>query len=350
MITATPNLEELKAKQKRLVSERRAKRNQVRVKLWDDEDEQETQYPFAGIKNVEEDAACIYCNSLYSQSKPAKDECALNCRATGMNFFATLNKTVIDGTPCLFPIAHTGKAAPKGTRGICIDGYCKAKMEHSSAKLMLKKLARETYAIEKPSGSKNIQTTTVINSEVPENDTNKVKEVEYPITEEPFEADIIPESSHIVSLSFEDLSNYKQTDKADLCYRIIPPNTSIEDNNVILMKVMNSKMGQHENELPKETEDEANTDFSSFDSVKDFLCTQSPSSSSSSNTSSESSTSSSNSNEENEEQVGNIPPNETEIKKRGRKTKADPLSSIKEKAKRLNLWVSLLIKLKKKKK
>ncbi|CAG9860808.1 unnamed protein product [Phyllotreta striolata] len=56
----------------------------------------------------------------------AKDECALNCRAIGMNFFATLNKTVIDGTSCLYPVAHTGKAAPKGTKGICIDGYCKA--------------------------------------------------------------------------------------------------------------------------------------------------------------------------------------------------------------------------------
>ncbi|CAH1991462.1 unnamed protein product [Acanthoscelides obtectus] len=54
-----------------------------------------------------------------------KDECALNCRAVGMNFFATLNKTVIDGTPCLYPVTHTGKAAPRGTRGVCVGGYCK---------------------------------------------------------------------------------------------------------------------------------------------------------------------------------------------------------------------------------
>ncbi|XP_056633322.1 thrombospondin type-1 domain-containing protein 4 isoform X2 [Diorhabda sublineata] len=60
----------------------------------------------------------------------AKDECALNCRAIGMNFFATLNKTVIDGTLCLYPITHTGKAAPKGTRGICIDGFCKVVNSH----------------------------------------------------------------------------------------------------------------------------------------------------------------------------------------------------------------------------
>nr|CAI5863547.1 unnamed protein product [Callosobruchus analis] len=54
-----------------------------------------------------------------------KDECALNCRAVGMNFFATLNKTVIDGTSCLYPATHTGRSAPRGTRGVCVGGYCK---------------------------------------------------------------------------------------------------------------------------------------------------------------------------------------------------------------------------------
>lgn len=54
-----------------------------------------------------------------------KAECALNCRPRGLSFYATLNKTVIDGTPCHHPVAYTGKAAPKGTRGVCIDGYCK---------------------------------------------------------------------------------------------------------------------------------------------------------------------------------------------------------------------------------
>ncbi|KAL3288917.1 hypothetical protein HHI36_003362 [Cryptolaemus montrouzieri] len=52
-------------------------------------------------------------------------ECALNCRPIGMNFYATLNKTVIDGTPCLRPITSTGKAAPQGTRGVCVVGVCK---------------------------------------------------------------------------------------------------------------------------------------------------------------------------------------------------------------------------------
>ncbi|XP_066245264.1 thrombospondin type-1 domain-containing protein 4 isoform X1 [Euwallacea similis] len=53
-------------------------------------------------------------------------ECALNCRPVGMKFYATFNKTVIDGTPCYRPVTSTGKSAPKGTKGVCIDGYCKS--------------------------------------------------------------------------------------------------------------------------------------------------------------------------------------------------------------------------------
>ncbi|XP_060516907.1 thrombospondin type-1 domain-containing protein 4 [Cylas formicarius] len=56
----------------------------------------------------------------------AQAECTLNCRPVGMSFYATLNKTVIDGTPCFHPVTSTGKAAPKGTKGVCIDGYCKS--------------------------------------------------------------------------------------------------------------------------------------------------------------------------------------------------------------------------------
>ncbi|XP_030764113.1 thrombospondin type-1 domain-containing protein 4-like [Sitophilus oryzae] len=56
----------------------------------------------------------------------AQTECTLNCRPRGLNFYATLNKTVIDGTPCYHPVTSTGKAAHKGTRGLCIDGYCKS--------------------------------------------------------------------------------------------------------------------------------------------------------------------------------------------------------------------------------
>ncbi|XP_076267689.1 thrombospondin type 1 domain containing lonely heart isoform X2 [Rhynchophorus ferrugineus] len=56
----------------------------------------------------------------------AQTECILNCRPRGQNFYATLNKTVIDGTPCNHPMTATGKAAPRGTRGVCIEGYCKS--------------------------------------------------------------------------------------------------------------------------------------------------------------------------------------------------------------------------------
>ncbi|KAK4883804.1 hypothetical protein RN001_000075 [Aquatica leii] len=53
------------------------------------------------------------------------EECALNCRPIGMGFYATLNKTVIDGTSCLHPLTATGKAAPRGTPGLCVEGCCK---------------------------------------------------------------------------------------------------------------------------------------------------------------------------------------------------------------------------------
>lgn len=42
-----------------------------------------------------------------------------------MSFYAILNKTVIDGTPCTRPISSTGKPAPHGTRGVCVLGQCK---------------------------------------------------------------------------------------------------------------------------------------------------------------------------------------------------------------------------------
>ncbi|XP_008195650.1 thrombospondin type-1 domain-containing protein 4 [Tribolium castaneum] len=56
----------------------------------------------------------------------APDECALNCRASGLNFYATLNKTVIDGTSCSRPLTSYGRPAPRGTRGVCIEGSCKS--------------------------------------------------------------------------------------------------------------------------------------------------------------------------------------------------------------------------------
>nr|XP_022913821.1 thrombospondin type-1 domain-containing protein 4 isoform X1 [Onthophagus taurus] len=53
------------------------------------------------------------------------DECALNCLAIGGGFYATLNQTVIDGTSCFKPTTNTGKSAPLGIRGVCVEGHCK---------------------------------------------------------------------------------------------------------------------------------------------------------------------------------------------------------------------------------
>lgn len=44
------------------------------------------------------------------------DSCALNCRAVGLSFYATLNRTVIDGTKCGLPDANR----------ICVAGRCMA--------------------------------------------------------------------------------------------------------------------------------------------------------------------------------------------------------------------------------
>lgn len=50
-------------------------------------------------------------------------ECELNCKPLGMKYFATLNSTVIDGTPCEKP-AEYYRSNYKG-RAMCIDGICK---------------------------------------------------------------------------------------------------------------------------------------------------------------------------------------------------------------------------------
>lgn len=52
-------------------------------------------------------------------------ECVLNCRAVGMGFYAQLNNTVWDGTPCTRPMTHNMQLAPAGTRGVCVAGHCK---------------------------------------------------------------------------------------------------------------------------------------------------------------------------------------------------------------------------------
>ncbi|KAK9874022.1 hypothetical protein WA026_002376 [Henosepilachna vigintioctopunctata] len=47
----------------------------------------------------------------------------------GMNFYARLNRTVIDGTPCTRPKTSTGRDAPHGTKGVCVFGTCKISMK-----------------------------------------------------------------------------------------------------------------------------------------------------------------------------------------------------------------------------
>jgi len=47
---------------------------------------------------------------------PAPNKCELNCRAVGFRFYATLNKTAVDGTPC---------NGAGGERWVCVSGLCK---------------------------------------------------------------------------------------------------------------------------------------------------------------------------------------------------------------------------------
>lgn len=50
-------------------------------------------------------------------------ECELNCKPIGMKYFATLNRTVIDGTPCSKPMEYFRRNNSK--RAVCVDGICK---------------------------------------------------------------------------------------------------------------------------------------------------------------------------------------------------------------------------------
>lgn len=50
-------------------------------------------------------------------------ECELNCKPINMNYFATLNDRVIDGTSCSYPSDHL-KRNNTG-RAICVEGICK---------------------------------------------------------------------------------------------------------------------------------------------------------------------------------------------------------------------------------
>ncbi|XP_030240028.1 thrombospondin type-1 domain-containing protein 4 isoform X1 [Drosophila navojoa] len=62
-------------------------------------------------------------------------ECELNCKPLGMKYFATLNDTVIDGTPCQRSAEYyrSNRSTPLG-RAICVDGICKAVLGNGSIK------------------------------------------------------------------------------------------------------------------------------------------------------------------------------------------------------------------------
>lgn len=53
----------------------------------------------------------------------ADAECELNCKPIRLNYFATLNKTVIDGTSCSKPPEFYRKSYEG--RAVCVEGTCK---------------------------------------------------------------------------------------------------------------------------------------------------------------------------------------------------------------------------------
>lgn len=50
-------------------------------------------------------------------------ECELNCKPIGMNYFATMSNTVIDGTTCYTPTDFARRNI--SGRAMCVDGICK---------------------------------------------------------------------------------------------------------------------------------------------------------------------------------------------------------------------------------
>ncbi|XP_030561294.1 thrombospondin type-1 domain-containing protein 4 isoform X1 [Drosophila novamexicana] len=74
----------------------------------------------------------------YSWEPYIKDdaECELNCKPLGMKYFATLNDTVIDGTPCQRPAEYYRSKSTRVGRAMCVDGICKAVLGNGSIKGM----------------------------------------------------------------------------------------------------------------------------------------------------------------------------------------------------------------------
>ena len=61
---------------------------------------------------------------------PAPKSCALNCRAVGEPFYATLEPAVMDGTPCDAPNLrgyNAGISMERTDRWLCVAGQCKVR-------------------------------------------------------------------------------------------------------------------------------------------------------------------------------------------------------------------------------
>lgn len=64
----------------------------------------------------------IYIFVKFNLNVLATNQCALNCRAIGYRFYATLKPKVIDGTSC------NGTNDP--TPYVCVEGQCKVSHKH----------------------------------------------------------------------------------------------------------------------------------------------------------------------------------------------------------------------------
>lgn len=68
----------------------------------------------------------IYLNAKQFTAPFSDDaECELNCKPIGMNYFATLNDVVIDGTTCYSSVDFARRII--SGRAMCVDGICKVK-------------------------------------------------------------------------------------------------------------------------------------------------------------------------------------------------------------------------------
>lgn len=72
----------------------------------------------------------LICSIFFFISLLLEDaECELNCKPKGMKYFATLNSSVIDGTPCFRPAEYYRSNYRQ--RAMCVDGVCKVSVKEN---------------------------------------------------------------------------------------------------------------------------------------------------------------------------------------------------------------------------